>query len=295
MSARQETLRYASAWSACLDLTKPRIVTMVVVTGAIGFLLGAAGDIAPLTLLCALGGIALTAGGSGALNHYFEADVDARMLRTRGRPIPGAAVPPMNALVLGVSLTLIGLALLVSQVNLLTAFLALLTTFLYVVVYTPMKRLSWANTLVGAVPGALPPVGGWTAAAGQLDLGAWVLFAILFLWQMPHFYAIAWMYREDYARGGFRMLPVIQPDGKRTFRQIIFCSALLIPASVLPTAIGLTSPVYAVGAILLGAWFMRAGLALARSADIVDARRLLRASVIYLPVLLLLILIDFAL
>jgi len=295
MTAHPQTLRYASTWSAYLDLTKPRIVTLVVVTGAIGFLLGAAGEVDFLTLLCALGGIALTAGGSGALNHYFEADVDARMLRTRGRPIPGAALPSMNALLLGVCLTLLGLALLLSQVNLLTAFLALLTTFLYVVVYTPMKRLSWANTLVGAVPGALPPVGGWTAAAGQLDLGAWVLFAILFLWQMPHFYAIAWMYREDYARGGFRMLPVVEPDGKRTFRQIIICCALLIPVSVLPTVIGLTSLLYATGAVLLGAWFMRPGIALARSAEVTDARRLLRASVVYLPLILLLILIDFAL
>lgn len=290
----QEAVRYASPWSAYLDLTKPRIVTMVVVTGVIGYVLGAAGEVDAVTLFCTLCGIALTAGGSGALNHYLEADVDARMLRTRGRPIPGAAVPSRNALLLGVYLTLVGLAVLLWQVNLLTAFLALLTTFLYVVVYTPMKRLSWANTLVGAVPGALPPAGGWTAATGQLDLGAWILFLILFLWQMPHFYAIAWMYREDYARGGFRMLPVVEPDGKSTFRQIVVCCGLLIPASLLPTAIGLTGWAYAVGAIALGAWFMRAGVVLAKSAEVADARGLLRASVVYLPLLLLLILVDFA-
>ena len=161
-------------------------------------------------------------GGSAVLNHYLERDVDRLMERTRNRPLPAGLVRPSTAMSCGFILVLLGECILLSFTGLLTAFLALLSAFLYVVIYTPMKRLTWLNTSLGAIPGALPPVGGWTAATGELETGAWIFFLILFAWQHPHFYAIAWMFREDYARGGFKMLPVVEADGKRTCRQVIF-------------------------------------------------------------------------
>jgi protoheme IX farnesyltransferase len=192
-------------------------------------------------------------------------------------------VAPHHALLFGEYLVLGGVLLLLWRVNLLTAFLALLTTFLYVLVYTPMKRLTWLNTIIGAVPGALPPMGGWAAATGRVELGAWVLFAILFIWQQPHFYSIAWMFRDDYRKGG-----------TRTFRQILWFSAILIPVSLLPAWIGLSGLVYFAGALLLGAWMFASCLPLVRSGSVSDARRVLKASVLYLPLLLALIVIDFS-
>lgn len=284
-----------SVGRAYLELTKPRITTMVMVTAAIGLLLGN-GGIPPVGLFAALmAGTALTSGGAAVLNHFFEREIDARMERTRNRPLPTGVIEPSHALQFGVLLCMAGLVILVWQVNLLTAFLALLTIFLYVVVYTPMKRWSWANTIVGAIPGALPPMGGWAAATGTVGVEAWGLFAILFLWQQPHFYAIAWMFRHDYRRGGLRMLPVVEPDGKSTFRQIIFCSLLLLPASILPTVTGLTGPLYMVGALILGVAFTWSGVILGKTGSFNDARRVLRASIIYLPLLLALIILDFSL
>jgi protoheme IX farnesyltransferase len=291
--SRQEAVSYSSNLAAYVELAKPRIVTLVLVTGAIGYLLGA-GSFEPFGLfLSTICGIALTAAGAGALNHFFEGDIDALMDRTRNRPIPSGQIVPWHALAFGVYTTLGGLVLLLVNVNLLTAFLALLTTFLYVVVYTPMKRWSWANTLVGAVPGALPPMGGWAAATGQLGMGAWILFLIMFLWQQPHFYAIAWMFREDYRKGGLKMLPVVEPDGRSTFRQVLLNCAVLVPASMLPWAVGLTGPVYLIGALLLGGLFMYRGVQMAREGTHQSARGVLKASVVYLPVLLGLILLDF--
>lgn len=280
---------------AYLELAKPRIVTMVLVTAVIGYVLGGHGDASFPLLLCTLIGTAMVAGGAGALNHYLERDCDLLMERTRRRPIPSGAVAPQDALTYGIVLVLGGLILLVAMVNLLTAFLGLLTAFLYVLVYTPMKRLSWLNTIVGAIPGAIPPMGGWAAATGRLDAGAWVLFAILFIWQHPHFYAIAWMFKEDYGKGGFKMLPVVEPDGKSTFRQIVLFSILLIPVSLLPTVIGLSGHVYFLGALVLGGWMLFRGMVLAWSGSVADARRVLTASVVYLPVLLGLILADYRL
>lgn len=275
-----------------IELAKPRIVTMVLVTAAIGFVLGAQGEGSMLVLCFTLIGTAMTAGGASVLNQYLERDCDLRMERTKRRPLPAGVVSPANALGYGLALVLGGVVLLVATVNLLTAFLGLLTAFLYVLVYTPMKRLSWLNTLIGAVPGAIPPLGGWAAATGRLDLGAWVLFGILFLWQHPHFYAIAWMFKEDYARGGFKMLPVIEPDGRSTFRQIVLFALVLIPVSVLPTVIGLSGWFYGTGAVALGVWMLGRCLTLAKSGTLVDARRVLRASIVYLPLLLGLILAD---
>lgn len=284
--------------SAYVELTKPRIVTMVLVTAALGFFVGGGG----LNRFAALDGfiylmigVALTSAGAGALNQFLERDADARMDRTRNRPVPSGVVPAHHALIFGEYLVLGGVLLLLWKVNLLTAFLALLTTFLYALVYTPLKRLTWLNTMVGAVPGALPPMGGWAAATGVIDAGAWTLFAILFIWQQPHFYSIAWMFRDDYRRGGFQMLSVDDPDGRRTFRQIVGFSALLIPVSLLPSAMGLAGPLYAAGALVLGVAMLLTCLPLVRSGSVRDARRVLRASVLYLPLLLGLIVVDFSL
>ncbi|MCY3737580.1 MAG: heme o synthase [Gemmatimonadaceae bacterium] len=277
---------------ACFELTKPRIVAMVLVAAALGFHLGGQGG-ADLALLgLTLLGTALTASGSGVLNHYLERDVDALMRRTRSRPLPAGEVPPSTALSLGFLLILGGQVVLVLGVNLLTAWLALLTAFLYVVVYTPLKRLTWLNTSLGSIPGALPPVGGWAAATGGLDAGAWVLFAILFAWQHPHFYAIAWIFREDYRRGGFRMLPVLEEDGRRTCRHILAFSLMLLAFSVLPATLGMSGKLYGAGALVLGLLMLAPGVTLARSRSIGDARRLLRASVLYLPLLFLLSIVD---
>lgn len=284
-------------WSAYLELSKPRIVSLVLVTAALGFYMGGMGfhGVESILALCyTLVGVAMTAAGSGALNHYMEFESDARMDRTRNRPIPSGQVQPMHALVYGEYMVLGGVVLLMWKVNLLTAFLALLTAFLYVLVYTPMKKVSWLNTLMGAIPGALPPMGGWTAATGQLDTGAWVLFLILFIWQQPHFYSIAWIFKDDYKKGGFEMLPVRDPNGKRTFRQVIFFSVLLIPASLLPYAIGLSGIPYFLGSLVLGIMMLTSCFPLIRTGSISDARRVLRMSVLYLPLLLALIVLDYS-
>lgn len=285
-------------FAAYLDLTKPRITTMVLVTATLGYFMGGIGFHGWESLhglLYTLLGVALTSGGSGALNHYLERDVDRLMDRTRNRPLPSGVIPATHALLMGEYMVLGGVVLLMWKVNLLTAFLALLTAFLYVLVYTPMKRISWLNTLIGAVPGALPPVGGWAAATGQIETGAWVLFLILFIWQQPHFYSIAWIFRDDYRKGGFKMLPVDDPDGRRTFRQIVGFTAALIPISLLPTAIGLSGTLYLVGAAALGIYMLVSCFPLVRTGSVVDARRVLRTSVLYLPLLLMLIVLDFSL
>ena len=279
-------------FAAYIELTKPRILTLVLVTTALGFFLGGRGVHSLPLLFYTLLGTACVAGGSAVLNHYLERDVDRTMHRTRNRPLPTGIVKPSTAMSYGLSLVLGGVAILLFAANLLTAFLALLSAFLYVVVYTPMKRLTWLNTSFGAIPGALPPMGGWTAATGELDLGAWALFLILFAWQHPHFYAIAWIFREDYQRGGFKMLPVVEPEGKRTCRHIIAFSVLLIGASTLPAILGLTGKVYLYGAMLMGLGLLGAGISLTLTRSELDARRLLRASVVYLPLLFLLCAVD---
>ncbi len=277
---------------AYLELTKPRIMTLVLVTTVLGyFLAGGPLGFTKNLWICLLG-TALCCGGSGVLNQYLERDADLRMVRTRRRPIPAGIIAPAHALSFGVLLVLSGTGLLLWQVNLLTAFLAILTAFLYVIVYTPLKRLTWLNTLIGAIPGALPPVGGWAAASGELDIGAWVLFLILFIWQHPHFYAIAWMYRDDYSRGGFRMLSVVDPSGDSMFRQVVLFSVALIPIAILPSVIGMTGTTYLGGSLILGAYMLQASAKAARSRSVSDARNLLKASIFYLPLLLVLIVVD---
>jgi len=275
-----------------LELAKPRILLMVLVTTSLGFFLGARGIDSVLHLCLTLLGVGCATGGAAMLNNYLERDLDAKMVRTRGRALPAGLVEPHRALTLGVGLVLFGVLLLAWKVNLLTGFLVLLAGFLYVLVYTPLKRITWLNTSFGAIPGAIPPMAGWVAATDRLDPGAWVLFAILFAWQHPHFYAIAWIFREDYRAAGFKMLPVVEPSGKRMFRQTILFSILLLAVSLLPTVVGVTGKSYFCGALLGGAFILLVAIRFARERELVDARLLLKATILYLPALLLLITLD---
>ena len=274
------------------ELAKPRILLMVLVTTTLGFVLGARGIESVLSLCLTLLGVGCATGGAAMLNNYLERDLDAKMVRTRGRALPAGLVEPHRALTLGVGLVLFGVLLLAWKVNLLTGFLVLLAGFLYVLVYTPLKRVTWLNTSFGAIPGAIPPMAGWVAATGRLDPGAWVLFAILFAWQHPHFYAIAWIFREDYRAAGFKMLPVVEPSGKRMFRQTIVFSILLLAVSLLPTVVGVTGKPYFCGALLGGVFILLLAIRFARERELADARRLLKATILYLPALLLLITLD---
>jgi len=277
---------------AFVELIKPRIVSMVLVTTCLGYFLGARGTHSWPIFLVTLFGVGCATSGSAVLNNYLERDVDGKMSRTRHRALPSGLVEPAHALAFGVCLVLVGSLTLVRWVNLLTGFLVLLAAFLYVLVYTPMKRFSWFNTTLGAIPGAIPPLCGWAAVSGHLDLGAWVLFAILFAWQHPHFYSIAWMFKDDYRDAGLKMLPVVDPDGASTFRQTLAYSVALIGVSVLPTVIGMTGRLYLCGALVIGVIMLGVAVCFARNHGAADARRLLKASIVYLPLLLLLIVLD---
>lgn len=273
-------------YSDYLELTKPRVTLLVVLTTLVGFYLGARGEVNMILLLQALIGTALVAGGTSALNQYLERDIDAKMQRTRNRPLPTGRLSPRQALIFSSSIAFIGLLYLAFAVNLLTAALAAATLISYAFMYTPLKQKTSLSTLVGAVPGALPPVGGWTAARNDLSIEALVLFAILFLWQLPHVLAISWLYSEDYKRGGFPLLPILDPQGKSTSRQIVTNCLALLPVSLLPTIIGLAGPVYFVGALALGLAFLGFGILVAIEKDNLSARRLMLASLAYLPALL---------
>jgi protoheme IX farnesyltransferase len=275
-----------------LELTKPRILLMVLVTTAFGFLLGggirASGVLLSFTLL----GVGSATGGAAALNNYLERDFDAKMVRTRSRALPAGLIEPFRALLLGVSLVLFGVLLLVWTANLLAGFLVLLAAFLYVLVYTPLKRITWLNTTFGAIPGAIPPMAGWAAATGHVGVGAWALFAILFAWQHPHFFAIAWLFRDDYRAAGFKMLPAIETSGVRTVRLTIGFSVILLGVSLVPTLIGMAGWVYFFGTFLLGLLMLVASLSFGRNRNVGTARGLLKASVVYLPLLLGSIILD---
>lgn len=275
-----------------VELTKPRIMSLVLVTTLLGYYLGGRGIQSYTTLFFLLLGCGLVCAGSAVLNHFLEKEFDSKMLRTKRRPIPAGIISSSEALWFGAILTFLGIVLLYIQVNILTAFLSLVTSFLYIMVYTPMKRVSWLNTTVGAIPGAIPPLGGWAAATGTLSFDAGILFLILFLWQHPHFFAIAWMYREDYKKAGFKMLPCVEPSGKHTFQQILWFSALLIPISLIPSLTGLSGRIYFIGMLICGVGLFLVGRSLARSHSMHDAKMLLRATVIYLPILLILIVLD---
>ena len=275
-----------------LALAKPRVVLMILVTTAVGYYAGLTGAPDYARLLHVLVGTLLAAGGALALNQYWERDVDARMERTRARPLPDGRLAPLEALLFGSTLTALGLVYTGAFVGELALAITLATAALYLFAYTPLKRRTPLCTLVGAVPGALPPVIGWVAAREGFGVGAWVLFGILFLWQLPHTLAIARLYRDDYARAGVRLLPVVDADGSSTERQIVTgCLALLV-VSLLPTLIGIAGPVYFVGAYLLGAAFVALGARQALVPSTVAARRVLFASLLYLPALLALLAFD---
>lgn len=282
-----------SAAADLWDLTKPGIAFSVVLSALAGFLLGSpAGFDWPL-LLHTLLGTGLTAAGSGALNHAMEWRHDAKMKRTALRPLPTHRLGRATASVFGCSLALLGTLWLFFFVNVLTAGLAALTIALYLLVYTPLKRYSKWNTLIGTVPGALPALGGFTAATGEAGAVGWAIFTVMALWQMPHFLALAWMYRKDYEKAGFQMLTVVEPDGRSTSGQTFVFTVLLVAASLLPLVLGAASWLYGAGVLALGAYFLRPAWKFYRTRSAPDARRVLIASVLYLPLLVGLIVVDF--
>ncbi len=274
-----------------LELTKPRITALVLVSAAAGFLLGAASfDVA--VFAHTMFGIALVAAGTSAMNQVLERDVDALMRRTRSRPLPAGRIGTLPAAVFSGVLAAAGIAWLGVTVNLITAVLAALTFISYDFVYTPLKRVHSLSTVIGAVPGALPILGGWTAATGALGPGGWALFGILFVWQLPHFLALAWLLRDDYEAAGLRMLSVGDPRGRQTRRQTLLYTLTLIPVSLMPSVLGLAGPVYFVGALGLGGAFLWAALQFGREASGPRARRLFRASILYLPLLMAILVMD---
>jgi heme o synthase len=277
---------------AYLALTKPDVSFLVVMTTLAGYALGTAGPLDWFRMTQTVIGTTFVAAGTAALNHYFERDSDAHMRRTASRPLPSGVLAPSEALFFGVGLAVTGLIQLLVTTNLLATALAAATCVNYLGLYTPLKkRTTWA-TLIGAFPGAAPPLIGWAATRGTLNPGAWVLFGILFLWQVPHFHAISWMYREDYGRAGIRMLPVVDPDGRATFSQIIVCAAALIPVSLLAAVTGLASVPYFFGALVLGMMLVEVCLWAAAQKTNVRAKWLMHATVLHLPLLLGLMIID---
>ena len=259
---------------------------------AVGYYFGHAGPWSLWAVLHTLIGTALIASGTAALNQWYEREADGRMRRTQARPLPAGRLEPQQALRFGIGLAIVGGLELGFGVNWFASALGIATLLMYLCFYTPLKQKTWWSTTVGAVPGAMPPVIGFAAAADRLSPEAWVLCAILFLWQFPHFYAIAWMYRDDYSRAGIRMLPVVEPDGQSTARQILFYSVLLIPISLLPRWMGMTGTVYLIGAIALGLLFLYSGIRVSLERTNFRARKVLLASVVYLPLLYMLMLLD---
>ena len=279
-----------------IALTKPRITWLILMSTGVGYFFGLQdrwrGWIEVGVLLNTILGTGLIASGTAALNQWYERESDRHMRRTEKRPLPAGTVLPTSALWFGIALAVLGFADLAIFVNLLSGLLGIFTLGSYLFIYTPLKQRTSLSTVVGAVPGAIPPMIGYAASSGHIDARAWSLFAILFLWQFPHFLAIAWMYRDDYARAGIRMLPVVEPDGESTSRQIVIYASTLIPVSLFPTLLGMTGKVYLFGALLLGGWFLYSGLRVAFDRTILRARTVLLVSVIYLPVMYGLMILD---
>lgn len=274
------------------ELTKPEISLLVTLSALGGFLLGSPTGMDVSLLVHTLLGTALTSAGSGVLNHFRERKIDSTMRRTTNRPLPAGRVSAAAALRFGAALLTLGLAQILWFVNPLTAGLALLTSVLYLLVYTPLKQVTTYNTLVGCFPGALPALGGWVAATGSFGLGGWLLFGILFTWQMPHFLSLAWMYRQDYARGNLMMLPVVDPEGNSTAYQTLLFTGLLVALSLLPTFFDLTGWLYFFGSLLLGIYFLQPAVRFVQTRTNQEAKRVLNASIIYVPVLVALIFVD---
>jgi len=288
---RAEAIAAGKSW-AYVQLTKPDVTFLVVITTVAGFYLGSNGPMDWLRLMHTLCGTLLVAGGTAALNQYVERDMDAVMRRTAARPLPSGQLQPREVLIFGFSTIVLGAGWLAIAVSSLAATVALATSVLYLCLYTPLKtRTTWA-TAVGAVPGALPPLIGWAAAHHSLSLGAWILFAILFFWQFPHFMAIAWMYREDYARAGIRMLPTVDPTGNATFRQVICTSTILVWVSVLPSLLGMAGIRYFFGALVLGMALLQVSLWANRHRTNTRAKWLMHATVAHIPLLLVWMIVD---
>ena len=284
-------------WSplAVLDffaLAKPRVVLLILVTTFAGFAMASRGPLDFALLARTLIGTALVAGGTLALNQYMERDVDAHMRRTHNRPLPGGRMQPVEALAFGSALTCAGLLYLTFGVNPVSGMVTAITVLSYLFVYTPLKTHTALCTVAGAFPGALPPITGWTAAGGQLDIGAAVLFGILFFWQLPHSLAIAHLYREDYDRAGVRLLPTVDPAGGSTGRHTVVNCMALLSVGLLPTLVGMAGWAYFFCALALGCWMLRHGISLALSGDAACARRLLLATYLYIPVVLLVMVAD---
>ena len=275
-----------------LELTKPRITVLILICTAVGYWFGCGSLFRFSILVHALLGTALLASGTSALNQWYEVDSDAKMRRTRKRPLPAGRMKRGHAFIFGVLLSAAGFAELWYGTNLFAAALGLFTLLSYLFLYTPLKQRSPVCTTVGAIPGAMPPLIGYAAAGGGIDARALALFLILFVWQFPHFDAIAWMYRDDYARGGIRMLPVIEPDGESTARRVVVCSLLLIPISLLPAVLGMTGAAYLASAIASGFGLLYFGARLGRERTVARARAVLLASVCYLPALLAVMVLD---
>jgi protoheme IX farnesyltransferase len=275
-----------------IALTKPRITWLILMSTGVGYFFGAQKGWHWWTLLHTIVGTGLVASGTAALNQWIERVADGKMRRTQARPLPSGRLEAPNALIFAVAISIAGFVELWFGANPLAALLGLFTLLTYLFIYTPLKQRSPHSTTFGSLPGAMPPLIGFAAASGTLTWDAWVLFAILFLWQFPHFYAIAWMYKEDYARAGIRMLPVVEPDGKSTARRILLYSIALIPISLMPKFFAMAGNVYLYGALALGLAFLYYGMRIRWDRTRQQARRVLLASVVYLPVLFSLMLLD---
>jgi len=280
-------------WAAVFaDLTKARLTALVLLTTLVGFYLGWHGPMNYWLMFNALAGTALVASGASALNQLLEREYDAKMPRTQNRPLPSGRLQPATVMLFGGITSVAGLIYLALAVNLLTAVLGAVTLVSYLFIYTPLKRVTWVNTLVGAIPGALPPLMGWTAARNQLSGEGWALFAILAFWQLPHFFAIAWMYRDEYAKAGFVMLPHVDPDGSRTAQQSVSNTLALMLASLFPFVWHISGKFYLASAIILGAGFLFCAIRFSRQLTRARARQLFLASIIYLPLLLTALVLD---
>ena len=289
---KRKPLPAKSKFSAFIELTKPRITILILISTALGYYLAESAMINYLNFFYTILGTAILSGGAGTINHCIERDLDMLMDRTKSRPIPTGLISIKTAFNFGLSQSIIGFVILWIFVNQLTAILGLATILLYLFVYTPLKKITWLNTTIGAIPGAMPALGGWAASVNELSPNAWILFAILFLWQHPHFYAIAIMCKDDYERAGFKMLPVIEKENHRTNRQIIWHAFLLIPVSLYFVVTGALGIFYFWGALLLGIVYLISSIPLLKESSIKNAKLLLRTSVAYLPLLLIIILID---
>jgi len=275
-----------------IELTKPRITWLILMSTGIGYYFGLRGPFNLWSLLHTVLGTGLIASGTAALNQWSEREADRKMRRTKDRPIPAGRLNPTPALIFGVILSIAGFADLWLGCNPLAAILGAVTLFSYLFLYTPLKQRTPLSTTVGAFPGAMPPMIGYAAAHGAITAEAWILFAILFLWQFPHFYSIAWMYREDYARAAICMLPVVKPDGRRTAAEIVIYGLALIPVSLIPTLLGMAGRLYMFGALLAGLYFLYSGIRVAWERTALRARYVLLVSVFYLPILYGLMLLD---